>query len=135
MLLSTAIDSGTLIPGTRCAISYCHCALGYAMRAAGKEPKAESALQSIIAEWPWLSRQSHFCGEVEYSAEQVISIMFSDVERGEGTMQSLVDWVRSVEPPDPAPVTKADPVVVKRQVGDELRQPGEPTEMWAVCRD
>lgn len=135
MLLSTAIDLGTLIPGPRCAINYCHCALGYAMRAAGKEPKTESALQSIIAEWPWLSRQSHFCREVEYSAEQVISIMFSDVQRGEGTMQSLVDWVRSVEPPDAEPVTRADVVGVQEQVGDELRQPGELTEMWTARRD
>jgi len=130
MLLSTAIDLGTTIPGARCAISYRRCALGYAMRAAGKEPEAESALQTIIAEWPWLSRQSHFYGEVEYSAEQVISILFSEVEHGERTMQSLVDWVRSVEPPDPAAVTKDDTVDVKRQAGGELFELEEVTEMF-----
>jgi len=120
MLLSTAIDLGTTIPGARCVISYCHCALGYAIRAVGKEPEAESALQTIIAEWPWLSRQFYFCGEVEYSAEQVISILFSEVEHGERTMQSLVDWVRSVEPPGPTPVTKDNTVEVKGQARGEL---------------
>jgi hypothetical protein len=135
MLLSTAIDLGTAIPGIRCTVSYYHCSLGYAMRAIGKEPEAGSPLQSILAEWPWLSRQSHFYDEVEYSAEQVISIMFSEVQRGGRTMQSLVDWVRSVEPPDPAPVTKNDTVDMKGQVGGGLFELEEVTEMLTERRD
>jgi hypothetical protein len=135
MLLSTAIDLGTAIPGIRCTVSYDHCSLGYAMRAIGKQPEPGSALQSIIAEWPWLSRQSHFYGEGKYSAEQVISIMFSEVQRGGRTMQSLVDWVRSVEPPGPVPVNEDDTVDARAQVGDESSQLGEASEIATVGRD
>jgi hypothetical protein len=61
--------------------------------------------------------------------------MFSEVQRGGRTMQSLVDWVRSVEPPDPAPVTKNDTVDMKGQVGGGLFELEEVTEMLTERRD
>ena len=50
-------------------------------------------------------------------------------------MQSLVDWVRSVEPPDPEPVTKNDTVDMKGQVGGGLFELEEVTEMLTERRD
>lgn len=81
------------------------CALGMACTAAAV-PFFQS--QEFYDEWPWL--KNHFTlpccgGQTEYFGSSVIVHVFDyhimEVNKPHWTLEQLVDWVRSVEPPEP----------------------------------
>lgn len=81
------------------------CALGMACTSAAV-PFFKS--QKIYDEWPWLREWFTLpccCGSGGYFACSVIVHIFDchvmEVNKPHWTLEQLVDWVRSVEPPEP----------------------------------
>lgn len=81
----------------------CGCALGGVPLALGMHHVSgwweEYTYPQIVAEYPWMVEYSY--SDHEYSNapfNEVISHKFSEVCAGRATFESLVDWVRSIEP-------------------------------------
>jgi hypothetical protein len=70
----------------------CGCALGGALLATGAKKAGEMADGSDVRDtWPWLS----------VDAITAISRRFDEVCGGERSLESLVDYIRSIEPEEP----------------------------------
>jgi hypothetical protein len=108
MLLSTAIALGRHLIDKPDGYSYCKCAIGMGLAAIGREfhqsgrdSSGLSAKNYALQEWPWLKtrevptiqRDGKTCPGV-----QAITRAFFAVERGEYTLDQLIDWVKSIEP-------------------------------------
>jgi hypothetical protein len=111
MLLSDAIALGQYLIEEPDASTFCRCAIGMGLAAIGQQFHVGSAdmytghaLARAEREWPWLKTQlvwSRWVGK-EVPAEVAISHAFYAVECGCGyyTLDELIEWVRSIEPPE-----------------------------------
>lgn len=122
MKLSRAIERGRfLLPDTD-HLSFCGCALAMALVAVGKQPcdayspdlkyleRSMIWRDAQLAEWPWLAEFfDDPTGGVPMHAIDIISNLFAEVENDLRTLDSLVEWVRSVEPPEEEASVKEEP--------------------------
>jgi hypothetical protein len=125
MRLSTAIALGRTVIEQTDPHSFCGCALAMGLLGVGKEPcvadlkqpfsikAAQASLvwrQTQCIVWPWLNENRPFpegllstngvAASCELPALNLVSDLFFAVERKKITLDQLIDWVRSVEPPE-----------------------------------
>lgn len=122
MRLSDAIGLGRTLVRVHRAGDIRGCALGMSFLAIGGNPADVGPnFESIKAEWPWLkerrfdplySPNNSSANFIAYCKS--VWLRFDDLVMGGGmTLDQLIDWVRSVEPPEPdAP-----------QISTEVNQP------------
>lgn len=117
MKLSEAIPLGSTVVTPKAGVLYSSernvgCAIGMAMVAEGAEwsPAKPGATRTQNTElwWPWTTTtMSRPCGCWLYprkmSAKEIIAHLFDKhvMRRKDWTLDQLVEWVRSVEPPTP----------------------------------
>jgi hypothetical protein len=97
MRLSEAIALGRVLIDKPQHNTFCKCAIGMGLAAIGHEFHIRgeegigSAYFAALDEWPWLFGD----------CEMEISRRFVLVMKGDLTLEELIDFVRSVEPPEP----------------------------------
>jgi hypothetical protein len=109
MKLSTAIMLGRTVIKEIDAYSYCGCAIGMGLAALGYEYESvlhdsKKAMSDAEKEWPWLCQRyegqmTSWCYSVPETYFDIISRGFFQVQEGIITLEQLVDWIASVEPP------------------------------------
>lgn len=103
MRLSTAIAMGRVLPEDWHGRSFNACALGMAQAAIGIPRESFQRLYANGATevWPWIieERFSHPHSH-HHDAKMIISDLYYRVLRSAMTLDQLIDWVRSVEPPE-----------------------------------
>lgn len=116
MKLSEAIRLGVLMTTMRDAGTYCGCALALGLRAVLREEELPEQVSiswynAEVQQWPWLKEYFSIPQKLaptlyavrefhRVDGEEIISTIFYRVERGELTLEELVQWVESVEPVD-----------------------------------
>jgi hypothetical protein len=108
MLLSDAIATGRYLMDAWDPTKFCGCAIAAGLKGAGKEPKHTIWwLAAATEEWPWLGDRYYYPNHTGMKGRNpgymIVSFLFSMAYNGNGTMEQLIDWVRSVEPPAPEP--------------------------------
>lgn len=103
------------------------CALGMGLIGSGEEITERFGLtKSIYVAWPWLNMQMPTpCGCTDTfrsNAFGVIGHIFDEHVMGDKdwTLDQLIDWVRSVEPPEPDELSTQPSTPAQRQVAGVL---------------
>lgn len=117
MQFSDAIATGRVLMDVWDSDTYCGCAIAAGIKGAGVEPCRIDAdfassqwLNSALKVWPWLRNMvdvpdwvvrrysTYLSRPKQIAAYNVVSDMFGMFVHKEMTLESLIDWVRSVEP-------------------------------------
>ena len=118
MRLSDAIALGRVLVEKPNHFNYCGCALGMGLSSTGNEPcladvetdhgRSQASklwFDAQLKEWPWLGDFMLPPENLGYGwpmkVYAIISYLFTNSQHGEGTLDQLIDWVRSVEPAEP----------------------------------
>ncbi len=130
MRLSEAIMLGSTTE-TLDSASWQTCLLGIGLHAI--DPAAENFCNDdAIRRWPWIKSTveipclGSFSGGGEATPSGIISVLAGDVQKGIVTLEKVVDWVRSVEPPDPSELLKE----VDEAVGEHPEHQDVPMDMY-----
>lgn len=110
MRLSDAIATGRVMGVHLDPNNFCGCAIALGLEAVGKRDRHSSSANFSTAklEWPWLDACfDHPLIHIQDTGVGIVSDLFWEVYNGDRTLDELIDWVRSVEPPEETPVVEA----------------------------